>query len=402
MDTVRKSLFVSLRKLNQLSTVSRCVGTQTKPHQQEDPISDVRSFQARDTMVYRTRNPQPKPDRDTLSFGTAFTDHMLTVEWEGNWSTPVISPLKNLSLHPAAKTLQYCTQVFEGMKAFRGYDDKVRLFRPMDNMDRMVRSAERAGLPTFDPVELLGCVMKLLSVDKSWVPRATPDLPYSVYLRPTMIGTEPALGIDKPSSCLLYVIAGPAGPYFKSGMKPVSLLADPKYVRAWPGGSGMHKMGSNYAPTIQVQKAALQAGCQQVLWLHGDEEEITEAGTMNLFLYWVNPDGEKELVTAPLNGLILPGVTRQSVMDIANQWDEFKVTERSITMKELLDGIKENRVIEMFGSGTAVSICPVGKIKYSGQWYNVSDQQELATRLFGHLTAIQYGECPSDWTVEVD
>ncbi|XP_060066738.1 branched-chain-amino-acid aminotransferase, cytosolic-like [Ylistrum balloti] len=401
MESVRKCLIVTTRKLNPVSTVSRCVGTRTKQHR-EDQISDGRSFQAKDTMVYRTSRPKVKPDRDTLSFGNVFTDHMLTVQWEGQWSAPVISPLKNLSLHPAAKTLQYCTQVFEGMKAFRGYDDKVRLFRPMDNMNRMVGSAERAGLPTFDSAELLGCLMKLLSVDKSWVPRATPDLPYSVYLRPTMIGTEPALKVDKPGSCLLYVVAGPVGPYFKTGMEAVSLLADPKYVRAWPGGSGMYKMGSNYAPTIHVQKAALQAGCQQVLWLQGDEEEITEAGTMNLFLYWINPDGEKELVTAPLNGLILPGVTRQSVIDLANQWGEFKVTERSVTMKELLKGIKENRVIEMFGSGTAVSICPISKIKYCDQWYIVSEQQKLATRLFGQLTAIQYGECPSEWAVEVD
>ncbi|XP_069134085.1 branched-chain-amino-acid aminotransferase, cytosolic-like [Argopecten irradians] len=402
METVRKSVLVSVRKLNQFSVASRCIGTQTKHSQQDDEILDGRSFQARDTMVYRTRRPQPKPAKDTLSFGTAFSDHMLTIEWEGQWSTPVISPLKNLSLHPAAKTLQYCTQVFEGMKAFRGYDDKVRLFRPMNNMERMVKSAERAGLPTFEPEELLGCVKKLVSLDKSWIPKASPDMPYSTYLRPTMIGTEPALGIDKPASCMLYVISGPVGPYFKTGMKPVSLLADPKYVRAWPGGSGMYKMGSNYAPTIHVQKAALEAGCQQVLWLHGDEQEITEAGTMNLFLYWINTDGEKELVTAPLNGIILPGVTRQSVLDLANQWGEFKVTERSITMLELIRGIEENRVIEMFGSGTAVSICPVGQIKYCDQWYTVSKEQKLATRMFKQLTAIQYGELQSEWAVEVD
>uniref|UniRef100_A0A670XSR0 Branched-chain-amino-acid aminotransferase n=1 Tax=Pseudonaja textilis TaxID=8673 RepID=A0A670XSR0_PSETE len=255
--------------------------------------------------------------------------------------------------------------LFEGMKAYRGVDGKIRLFRPRLNMDRMLRSAARATLPGFDKEELLQCIQKLVEVEKEWVPYSTSA---SLYIRPTLIGTEPSLGVKKPSRAILYVILSPVGPYFTSGtFNPVSLWADPKYVRAWKGGTGDCKLGGNYGSSIYAQREAMELGCQQVLWLYGDDHQITEVGTMNLFLYWRNEDGEDELATPPLDGIILPGVTRQSILDLARKWGEFKVSERYITMSDLTTALKEKRVKEMFGAGTACVVCPVSTILYLGE-----------------------------------
>uniref|UniRef100_A0A8C6VQ64 Branched-chain-amino-acid aminotransferase n=1 Tax=Naja naja TaxID=35670 RepID=A0A8C6VQ64_NAJNA len=254
--------------------------------------------------------------------------------------------------------------LFEGMKAYRGVDGKIRLFRPRLNMDRMLRSAARATLPGFDK-ELLQCIQKLVEVEKEWVPYSTSA---SLYIRPTLIGTEPSLGVKKPSRAILYVILSPVGPYFSSGaFNPISLWADPKYVRAWKGGTGDCKLGGNYGSSIYAQREAMELGCQQVLWLYGDDHQITEVGTMNLFLYWRNEDGEDELATPPLDGIILPGVTRQSILDLARKWGEFKVSERYITMSDLTTALKEKRVKEMFGAGTACVVCPVSTILYLGE-----------------------------------
>ncbi|GLD74110.1 branched-chain-amino-acid aminotransferase, cytosolic-like isoform X1 [Lates japonicus] len=218
-------------------------------------------------------------------------------------------------------------KLFEGMKAFRGVDNHIRLFRPMLNMERMHRSADRSCLPLFDKGELLECIRKLVEVDQEWVPYSQDA---SLYIRPTFIGTEPSLGVSRAGKAMIFVIVGPVGPYFATGsFNPVSLLADPSFVRAWRGGVGAYKMGGNYGPTISVQNEAVKQGCQQVLWLYGEQEEITEVGTMNLFIYWTNDKGERELVTPPLDGIILPGVTRQSLLDLARTWGEFKVTERT-------------------------------------------------------------------------
>ncbi|GFN78735.1 Branched-chain-amino-acid aminotransferase [Plakobranchus ocellatus] len=175
------------------------------------------------------------------------------------------------------------------MKCYRGVDNKIRLFRPMENMLRMTRSTARTALPPFDELELLKCIKKLVSIDQEWVPYADDC---SLYLRPTYIGTEPSLGVTLSADAKLFVITGPVGPFFPTGMKAVRLLADPQFVRAWPGGCGAYKMGSNYAPTVAVQRYALKEhNCQQVLWLYGDDHQMTEVGTMNLFVYWINENG---------------------------------------------------------------------------------------------------------------
>lgn len=326
---------------------------------------------------------------------------MLTIEWSesGGWEAPRIKPFQNLSLHPASSALHYSIELFEGMKAFRGVDNRIRLFRPMLNMERMHRSADRSCLPLFDKVELLECIRKLVEVDQEWVPYS---LDASLYIRPTFIGTEPSLGVSLAKHAMIFVIVGPVGPYFATGsFNPVSLLADPAFVRAWKGGVGAFKMGGNYGPTIAVQNEAVKRGCQQVLWLYGEQEEITEVGTMNLFIYWTNQDGDKELITPPLeDGLILPGVTRQSLLDLARGWGEFKVTERPMVMQELLAALEAGRVLEVFGAGTACVVCPVGSLLYRGQTLNIPTMEngpDLAKRFFQELTDIQYGRMESEW-----
>ncbi|XP_007966124.3 branched-chain-amino-acid aminotransferase, cytosolic isoform X4 [Chlorocebus sabaeus] len=291
-------------------------------------------------------------------------------------------------------------KLFEGLKAFRGVDNKIRLFRPNLNMNRMYRSAVRATLPVFDKEELLECIQQLVKLDQEWVPYSTSA---SLYIRPTFIGTEPSLGVKKPTKALLFVLLSPVGPYFSSGtFNPVSLWADPKYVRAWEGGTGDCKMGGNYGSSLFAQCEAVDNGCQQVLWLYGKDHQITEVGTMNLFLYWINEDGEEELATPPLDGIILPGVTRQCILDLAHQWSEFKVSERYLTMDDLTTALEGNRVREMFGSGTACVVCPVSDILYKGETIHIPTMEngaKLASRILSKLTDIQYGREESDWTI---
>ncbi|XP_031572283.1 branched-chain-amino-acid aminotransferase-like [Actinia tenebrosa] len=228
------------------------------------------------------------------------------------------------------------------MKAYRGVDNKIRMFRPLENMKRMNHSASRACLPKFDSEEMVKCIRQLVKLDQEWVPYSDTC---SLYIRPTLIGTQPTLGVNKANSALLYVILSPVGPYFKTGtFNPVALLADPQYVRAWPGGVGDCKMGGNYGPTILAQLNAERQGLQQVLWLFGDDHQVTEVGTMNMFMLWINKKGEKELITPPLNGLILPGVTRSSLLALGKKWGEFKVTEKEFNMEDVVNGVNENRV----------------------------------------------------------
>jgi branched-chain amino acid aminotransferase len=311
--------------------------------------------------------------------------------------------MHDLVLHPGAKVLHYAVELFEGMKAYRGYDGKIRLFRPDLNLNRMLNSARRSALPDFDTTELLQCIRKLICVDRDWVPDSTSS---TLYIRPTMIGTEPTLGVSQSKTASLFVLTGPVGPYFPTGFKPVSLMADPQYVRAWKGGSGGYKMGANYAPTIAVQKEALKHNCQQVLWLFGPDHEVTEVGTMNFFAFWLNEAGERELVTAPLStGLILPGVTRQSLLDLTRQWGEFKVSERQIFMKDITKALNEGRLLELFGAGTACVVCPIESILYNGKRLDIptmSNGAPITMRLHRELTDIQFGKTPSDWTVLVE
>lgn len=241
---------------------------------------------------------------------------------------------------------------------------------------------------------------QLLLIDESWVPPIETNA--SMYLRPTLMGTEATLGVQPSNEAVLFVVMGPVGPYFSTGqVKPVSLLANPKYVRAWPGGSGDKKLGSNYAPTLMAQQEALKKGYQQVLWLYGKDHQLTEVGTMNIFMFSKRRDGTLELATPPLSdGLILPGITRYSLMDLARSYKEFDVVERVIPMKEVEDLIAENRLLEIFGAGTACVVCPVGEISIENKTLKIP-QPNLSLRLLKDLTDIQYGIKPHPWSVVV-
>lgn len=359
------------------------------------------SFRADDLVYDVSKDLKPKPENmDACKFGKEFTDHMLAVEWnkDEGWGRPVIQPLQNLSLHPATTVFHYATELFEGMKAYRTAHGEIAFFRPMMNMERMLRSSHKACLPQFDGEEFLKCLSELVRIDQEWVPYSKNA---SLYLRPTFIGTEPTLGVDRSGSALLYCILCPVGSYFATGtFNPVSLMADPRFVRASRGGFGAYKLGSNYGPTIRVQQEAANKGCEQVLWLYGDDHKITEVGTMNMFIHWYNEDGEKELATMGLDeGIILPGVTRDSILEMTREWGDFKVTERVITMGDLVKALNEDRLIEMFGAGTACVVCPIKRILYLDQpLYIPTPVDSLALRLYKALGAIQFGEVKHDWT----
>jgi len=357
--------------------------------------------------IEKTTNPRQKfTDKNTLVFGREFTDHMLEIEWnqKNGWEAPKISAFHNLSLSPAASSLHYALECFEGMKAYVDANGKVRLFRPEENMKRLNVSASRIRLPAFNDDGLLKCLKEFVKIDKDWIPQGKG---YSLYLRPTLISTQNTLGVGPASSALLFVIASPVGPYYPSGFKPVRLLADDLNVRAWAGGTGGYKLGANYAGTIQPQAEAAAKGYQQILWLSGNK--VTEVGTMNMFVFWKNQQGKNELVTPVLDGTILPGVTRDSILKLCRQWGEFDVVERDFTIQDMIAAVNEGRLHEAFGAGTAAIVSPIESIHYKGQDYKIPVVAELgsgklAKRLLDSILAIQYGEVsqPAGWSVVVD
>ncbi|KAK5958918.1 branched-chain-amino-acid transaminase BAT1 PWA37_003594 [Arxiozyma heterogenica] len=348
-----------------------------------------------------TKNPNPSNPlpNDKLVFGQTFTDHMLQIEWtqEKGWASPEIVPYGPLKLDPSAVVFHYGFEAFEGLKAYRTPENKITLFRPDMNMKRMNKSAARICLPTFDGAELIKLMGKLIEQDKRFVPQGQG---YSLYLRPTIIGTTPALGVSTPDRALLYVIASPVGPYYKTGFKAVRLEATDYATRAWPGGCGDKKLGANYAPCILPQLQAAQRGYQQNLWLFGPEKNITEVGTMNVFFAFKNTaTGKKELVTAPLDGTILEGVTRDSILALTRQnldpkeWD---INERYYTITEVQERAKKGELLEAFGAGTAAVVSPIKEIGWHGSDIKVpllpgEQTGPLTKQIASWIADIQYG-----------
>ncbi|GAW20257.1 hypothetical protein ANO14919_097560 [Xylariales sp. No.14919] len=357
-------------------------------------------------VIQKTQDPKPLVDPSGLLFGRNFTDHMLTIEWtqtEG-WRAPTIQPYQNLSLDPATCVFHYGFECFEGMKAYKDKAGKVRLFRPDKNMERFNKSAARIALPTFSSPALIELISRFATLEERFIPD---QRGYSLYLRPTMIGTQKTLGVTPPGSALLFVIASPVGPYYPTGFKAVSLEATDYAVRAWPGGVGDKKLGANYAPCVLPQLEAASRGFQQNLWLFGPEQYVTEVGTMNLFVAIKdNETGQKELVTAPLDGTILEGVTRDSILSLAREKlvpEGWLVSERKITMPELAEASTEGRLIEVFGAGTAAIVSPVRTISWKGQPVDCGlkeheESGKIALRMKGWIEARQYGDEEHDWS----
>ncbi|KAI0662643.1 branched-chain amino acid aminotransferase II [Cubamyces menziesii] len=415
MSTTLRSMHLSSSRSRALRAGPSCASGVLRLASARYSSSAAQSIQPSKLEVTRTQHPKQPPPPSSLVFGHTFTDHILTVPWNASegWGAPKIQPYGPLSFEPSATVFHYAHCLFEGLKAYRDPSGKVTLFRPDMNMKRMNTSAERVAMPTFNGEAMVELMKELIRLDKHWIP----DQPgYSLYIRPTMIGTQPALGIAPPKEALLFVICSPVGPYYPQGFKPVALYGTTEYTRASPGGIGAYKLGANYAAGVAAQKAAAQKGYVQNLWLHGPEHHITEVGTMNAFVVFKRSDGSVELVTPPLDGIILPGVTRDSVLALAREHaagksrvpdltEKLVVSERPVTMQEVKAAAQDGSLVEFFGTGTAAVISPVDRIGYLGEDLHIPTGPDgmgpVSRPLWKLLTAIQTGAVPHPWSVVV-
>ena len=341
-----------------------------------------------------------KPDeKDNLSFGDIFTDHMFIIDYKAGtgWHNARIMPYGNFQIDPAAMGIHYAQEVFEGLKAYRGKDDEIYLFRPEENIRRFNASASRVCMPNVDEKVFMDGMRKLILLDRGWIPK---NKGTSLYIRPAMFATEPHLGVRPAKEYVFFIILSPVGAYYKEGLNPVRIYVEDRYVRAAIGGLGEAKTGGNYAASLLASEEAKEKGFTQVLWLDAAEREyVDEVGTMNMF-FIVND----EIITAPLIGSVLRGITRDSVIRLAKNWG-LKVSERKISIHEILDAAKSGTLSEAFGTGTAAVISPVGQITYKGQDYIVAGGKmgDISRRLYNELIGIQYGlkEDPHGWRVKI-
>ena len=342
---------------------------------------------------------KPKPDQDRLGFGQFFADHMFTMRWnrQQGWHEARIEAYRSFELEPAAMVFHYGQAIFEGMKAYRGADDQIFLFRPDDNLSRMNQSAQRMCMPRFPQERVLQALRAMIYLDQEWVPSAPGA---TLYIRPTMIATDPVIGLRPAEEYLFFIICCPVGAYYTGGFSPTRIYVEDKYVRAVPGGVGFAKTAGNYAASLKAQAEAHNKGFTQVLWLDAVEHRyVEEVGTSNIF-FVIND----ELITPPLEGSILPGVTRDSVLQLARDWG-CTIRERRITIDEVVAAGESGTLTESFGTGTAAVISPVGEFCYRDKTIRINDGQPgpLATRLYEELQAIQFGsgEDLHKWRVRV-
>ena len=349
--------------------------------------------------ISRAATKKPKPKDSELTFGTVFTDHMFVMDFqeEKGWYDPRVEPYGPFPLDPAAAVLHYAQAVFDGLKAFRGRDGKVRLFRPQKHVERLIQSSQRLCIPPLDPDLALKSLVTLVGIEKDWVPSTVGT---SLYVRPTIIASEPFLGVRPAKSYIYYVILSPVGAYYPEGINPVKILVVDKYVRAVEGGVGGAKTGVNYAASLYAAEEAKHAGFTQVLWLDGRERKyIDEVGTMNIMM----KIGD-EIVTPPLSGTILAGVTRDSALSLMRDWG-LRVSERPVTIDEVAAAARKGTLEEVWGTGTAAVISPVGELAYKGERLVINGGRigTLTQKLYDAIVGIQYGTAPDTrgWTVPV-
>lgn len=332
-----------------------------------------------------------------FGFGATFANRMFTQRYaEGiGWDGARIEPYGPLMLDPATAALHYAQMIFEGLKAYRRPDGDINLFRPWENMRRFNNSARRMAMPAVDEEEHLAAIIKLVEMEEAWVP-SEPGA--SLYIRPFLIATDPALGVRACKTYMHVIIMGPVGAYFKEGFAPVPVYITDKYVRAVPGGVGAAKTGGNYAASLFVGELAREKGYSQVLWLDGIEHRyVEEVGAMNIcFVY----EG-KRIVTPPLTGSILPGVTRKSVIELGRDLG-YDVAEEPVEVSQMVADIRSGRITEVFGCGTAAVIAPVGRFGFHDDEIIINDNEAgpVSHQLYEELTAIQFGRIPDrfGWT----
>lgn len=328
-------------------------------------------------------------DFDHLSFGEEFSDHMFRMDYaHGKWQEPEIVPFGPIEVLPSLSTLHYGQTVFEGLKAFRARDGHINVFRPDKHADRMMHSCDRVCIPRVDRETFMGAIEALVDLDRQWVPTARGT---SLYIRPLIFATESYIGVRVSESYSFLIMTSPVAAYFKEGLNPVKLMTSGEFVRACPGGLGEAKTAANYAASLLPAFEAKKRGFAQVIWLDALEGKyIDEVGTMNICFV---KDGA--LITPPLEGTILPGVTRDSVLQLARHWG-MTVEERRITIDEVMAAVKDGSMTEVFGTGTAAVISPVGEIYHKGETVVINGGRigPVSQRLYDAITAIQYGEAP--------
>ncbi len=349
--------------------------------------------------ITKTTAPKAKPDESSLGFGKIFTDHMFMMDYnkETGWTNARIVPFENLSIHPASTVLHYGSEIFEGLKAYRREDGKVQLFRPIENIRRMNRSAERLCLPELPEEEALEALLKFVEVEQDWTPSADGT---SLYLRPFLFGNDESLGVHAVANATFIIIASPVGSYYPEGINPVKIMIESEDVRAVKGGTGYAKCGGNYAASNRAGERAAQQGYSQVLWLDGVERKyIEEVGAMNVMF---KIDGE--IVTPMLSGSILPGITRMSCLEVLRS-EGYNVSERLLSIDELEEAMESGKLEEAWGCGTAAVISPIGELCYKGKKYAVNNGEigQTTQYLYDTLTGIQWGKVEDkfNWIVEL-
>ena len=354
-----------------------------------------------DIKIQKTTTPKAKPDENRLGFGNYYTDHMFVMDYtEGQgWHSPRIEPYHALSLDPAAMVFHYAQESFEGLKAYRTKEGKVQLFRPEKNGERLQSTHERLCIPTIPVEDFVQAVKTLVEVDRDWVPSAEGT---SLYLRPFTIATEAHLGVKPSDSYQFLVIASPSGAYYEEGLNPVKIYVEDEYVRATPGGTGFIKCGGNYAASLAGQMKAHEMGYSQVLWLDGIERKyVEEVGSMNCFF---KIDGV--IRTAPCVGTVLPGITRMSCIELLRDWGYTVDCETRLSIEEVMQAARTGHLEEVFGTGTAAVVSPVGQLYYEGETAVIGGGKigEVTQRLYDTLTGIQWGTVADEkgWVVPVE
>ncbi len=352
-----------------------------------------------EVAVQKTQNLKTIPPSDQFGFGKYFSDHMFLCEYstEKGWQNPRITPYGPLPLDPGASVLHYGQALFEGMKAFRGEDGKIRIFRPEMNWKRLCNGAERLAMQAPPQDIFMAAIENFVRLEERWVPHAKGT---AFYLRPTLIGTEGFLGVRPSSNYLFYVIGSPAGGYFGEGIEAVKIWVEKKYSRSAPGGIGAVKAGGNYASSLLAAVEAKKKGYSQVLWLDSSQHRfVEEVGTMNVFFVI---DGK--VVTPALNGTILPGVMRDSAIKALKD-KGLKVEERAVPLDEIVIAHERGLLTEVFGTGTAASVSPVGQLGFEERTLLINDGRPgpVARDLYATLIDIQYGRSSDEnhWTLEL-